>query len=163
MRLLSSYLASIAASLRFLSRPASPLPPSMPRIPDLPGNLIPHNSDQERWLKHHVAVLCRLDNERCVAHRYLSPANSPNGLVHKIPRESTSELRGERLGQAGGPRVRSYCHPCPCSLRNTYLYRSYWVAEKSDGVRVLLLVHTDTMTTDQMVYLVSSPSVCCAL
>lgn len=33
---------------------------------------------------------------------------------------------------------------------------SYWVTEKSDGVRVLLLVHTDTSTNDQMVYLVSS-------
>ncbi|RPD66409.1 mRNA capping enzyme, alpha subunit [Lentinus tigrinus ALCF2SS1-6] len=32
--------------------------------------------------------------------------------------------------------------------------QDYWVAEKSDGVRVLLLVCTDIMTSDQMVYLI---------
>jgi len=36
-------------------------------IPDLPGTLIPRHSDQERWLKGHVAHLCGLDNpEKCV-------------------------------------------------------------------------------------------------
>ena len=39
----------------------------MPSIPELPGLLVPHNSDQERWLKRHVAALCRLDNDRYVA------------------------------------------------------------------------------------------------
>ena len=43
------------------------LTPSMPRIPDLPGLLVQHNSDQERWLKRHVASLCKIDNERYVA------------------------------------------------------------------------------------------------
>lgn len=35
---------------------------------------------------------------------------------------------------------------------------SYWVAEKSDGVRVLLFVHTDLQTKEQAVYLASAPS-----
>ncbi len=33
-------------------------------------------------------------------------------------------------------------------------FRSYWVTEKSDGVRVLLLVQTDLETNFQAVYLV---------
>lgn len=35
--------------------------PIMP-IPDLPGILISRHSDQERWLKNHVARMCRFDN-----------------------------------------------------------------------------------------------------
>ena len=33
-------------------------------IPDLPGELVPRNSDQDRWLKSLVAGLCQLDHER---------------------------------------------------------------------------------------------------
>lgn len=41
-------------------------------------------------------------------------------------------------------------------LNGVYAIRcSFWVAEKSDGIRVLLFVHTDINTMDQMVYLVS--------
>lgn len=36
----------------------------MPAIPDLPGELVPHNSETERWLKAHVARLCQLDHDR---------------------------------------------------------------------------------------------------
>ncbi|KAF9469347.1 mRNA capping enzyme, alpha subunit [Collybia nuda] len=36
----------------------------MPTIPDLPGNLVPRNSEQESWLKNHVARMCNLDNIR---------------------------------------------------------------------------------------------------
>ncbi|KAH7926628.1 mRNA capping enzyme [Leucogyrophana mollusca] len=36
----------------------------MPRIPDIPGNIVPHRSDQEIWLKSHVARLCKLDHDR---------------------------------------------------------------------------------------------------
>ncbi|KAF8197525.1 mRNA guanylyltransferase [Pholiota molesta] len=31
-------------------------------IPDLPGELVPRHSDQELWLKAHVARMCHLDN-----------------------------------------------------------------------------------------------------
>ncbi|KAF4614655.1 hypothetical protein D9613_002626 [Agrocybe pediades] len=31
-------------------------------IPDLPGRLVPRYSDQEKWLKGHVARMCHLDN-----------------------------------------------------------------------------------------------------
>ncbi|KAJ2923997.1 hypothetical protein H1R20_g13094, partial [Candolleomyces eurysporus] len=33
-------------------------------VPDLPGNLVPRFSEQERWLKGHVARLCGLEHER---------------------------------------------------------------------------------------------------
>ncbi|KAI0707622.1 mRNA capping enzyme, alpha subunit [Earliella scabrosa] len=82
----------------------------MPRIPDLPGIPVPHNSEQERWLKHHVASLCRLENERF-------PGSQPVSFAAK----DLEKLEAQ----------------------------DYWVAEKSDGVRVLLLA-----TTDQGVYLI---------
>ncbi|KAI0723960.1 mRNA capping enzyme, alpha subunit [Cerioporus squamosus] len=87
----------------------------MPRIPDLPGNPVPHNSDQERWLKRYVASLCRLDHERF-------PGSQPVSFAAK----DLAKLEAE----------------------------DYWVAEKSDGIRVLLFVQTDTGTNDQMVYLI---------
>ncbi|RDX56478.1 mRNA capping enzyme, alpha subunit [Lentinus brumalis] len=87
----------------------------MPRIPDLPGTPVPHNSDQERWLKRYVANLCRLDHERF-------PGSQPVSFAAK----DLAKLEAE----------------------------DYWVAEKSDGIRVLLLVQTDTATNDQMVYLI---------
>lgn len=31
---------------------------------------------------------------------------------------------------------------------------SFWVCEKSDGIRVLLFIHTDLETNDQAVFLV---------
>ena len=34
-------------------------------------------------------------------------------------------------------------------------HNSFWVAEKSDGVRVLLFVFTDVNTMDQTVFIVS--------
>ncbi|OCH93401.1 mRNA capping enzyme [Obba rivulosa] len=36
----------------------------MPAIPELPGNLVPHKSEQEHWLRQYVARLCQLENER---------------------------------------------------------------------------------------------------
>ncbi|EJF66090.1 mRNA capping enzyme, alpha subunit [Dichomitus squalens LYAD-421 SS1] len=87
----------------------------MVRIPDLPGNPIPHRTDQELWLKRHVAFLCRLDNERF-------PGSQPVSFAAK----DLDKLEAQ----------------------------DYWVAEKSDGVRVLLLVHTDMNTSDQMCYLI---------
>lgn len=33
-------------------------------IPDLPGDLVPRNSEQERWLKNHVSRLCHTDPDR---------------------------------------------------------------------------------------------------
>lgn len=36
----------------------------MSPTPELPGDLVPHRSDQELWLKQHVARLCQLENER---------------------------------------------------------------------------------------------------
>ncbi|KAI0005995.1 mRNA capping enzyme [Russula compacta] len=36
----------------------------MSRIPDLPGKLIPKNSDQDHWLRKHVASLCGLNHDR---------------------------------------------------------------------------------------------------
>lgn len=36
----------------------------MPRIPTIPGAVISPRSEQDRWLKSHVARLCQLDHER---------------------------------------------------------------------------------------------------
>ncbi|KII88307.1 hypothetical protein PLICRDRAFT_54147 [Plicaturopsis crispa FD-325 SS-3] len=36
----------------------------MPGVPDLPGVVVPSRSEQETWLKHHVAQLCHLDHDR---------------------------------------------------------------------------------------------------
>ncbi|KAF8077651.1 mRNA capping enzyme [Lyophyllum atratum] len=36
----------------------------MPVIPDLPGNLVPRNSEQESWLKAQVAKICHMDRPR---------------------------------------------------------------------------------------------------
>jgi len=40
---------------------------SMSIIPDLPGDLVARNSDQERWLKNRVGRLCHMDSERWVS------------------------------------------------------------------------------------------------
>ncbi|KAH7906375.1 mRNA capping enzyme [Hygrophoropsis aurantiaca] len=36
----------------------------MPRIPEIPGNVVPRHSEQEIWLKRYVASLCGLDHDR---------------------------------------------------------------------------------------------------
>ncbi|KAG5735708.1 mRNA-capping enzyme subunit alpha [Termitomyces sp. T112] len=36
----------------------------MPVIPDIPGTLVPRNSEQENWLKAHVAKICHMDRPR---------------------------------------------------------------------------------------------------
>ncbi|KAM5534049.1 hypothetical protein V8D89_012230 [Ganoderma adspersum] len=87
----------------------------MVRIPDIPGNPVLHNSDQEHWLKRHVASLCHLDHERF-------PGSQPVSFAAK----DLDKLEAQ----------------------------DYWVAEKSDGIRVLLLIHADTNTCDQMLYLI---------
>lgn len=43
-----------------------PLPPThhrMPRIPDLPGFIVPSSSDQAQWLRKAVSELCRINNK----------------------------------------------------------------------------------------------------
>ncbi|KAI0748523.1 mRNA capping enzyme, catalytic domain-containing protein [Daedaleopsis nitida] len=86
----------------------------MHRIPDIPGNIVPHNSPQERWLKRHVAMLCRLEHERF-------PGSQPVSFASKDLEKLETQ--------------------------------DYWVAEKSDGIRVLLLVQADP-EGGQTVYLI---------
>ena len=137
------------------------LTPGMPRIPDLPGLLVQHNSDQERWLKRHVASLCKIDNERYVAPPSLLHGRTitssrllafPGASPSASPQRTWTSWRGKSASRVRRARV-LHC--------GTHLYLSFWVAEKSDGVRVLLLVQTDP-SGDQMVYLVraSSPRPC---
>ncbi|KAF7778533.1 hypothetical protein Agabi119p4_2878 [Agaricus bisporus var. burnettii] len=87
----------------------------MPAIPDLPGELVPHNSDTERWLKAHVARLCQLDHDRF-------PGSQP---VSFSVRDLT-RLEGQ----------------------------DFWVCEKSDGLRVLLLVVSDPASGEQTTYII---------
>ncbi|KZT26376.1 mRNA capping enzyme [Neolentinus lepideus HHB14362 ss-1] len=86
----------------------------MPTTPELPGDLVPPRSDQEKWLKRHVAMMCQMDHERF-------PGSQPVSF-------GTKDL--EKLEK-----------------------QDYWVCEKSDGVRVLLLVIT-LNAGDQTVYLI---------
>ncbi|KAI9509344.1 mRNA capping enzyme [Russula earlei] len=92
----------------------------MSRIPDLPGNPIPKNSDQDRWLRKHVGTLCGLNHDRF-------PGSQPVSF-------STTDL--DRLER-----------------------EDYWVCEKSDGVRVLLVVLTNLETIEQMVFIVDRHNV----
>ncbi|KAI0345338.1 mRNA capping enzyme, alpha subunit [Trametopsis cervina] len=87
----------------------------MPRIPDIPGALVPPRSDQERWLRQHVARLCQLDHDRF-----------PGSQPVSFGAQDMDKLESQ----------------------------DYWVCEKSDGVRVLLLVQTDLQTKDQAVFLI---------
>ncbi|KAF9448015.1 mRNA guanylyltransferase [Macrolepiota fuliginosa MF-IS2] len=73
----------------------------MPVVPDLPGDLVPRNSDHERWLKNHVSRLCQLDHDRF-------PGSQPVSFAVK----DLARLEA----------------------------RDFWVCEKSDGIRVLLLI-----------------------
>ncbi|KAF9500516.1 mRNA capping enzyme [Pleurotus eryngii] len=87
----------------------------VPRVPELPGNQVPRHSEQEIWLKRHVARLCQLDHDRF-------PGSQPVSFGMR------DLMKLER--------------------------QDYWVCEKSDGVRVLMLIQTDLQTGDQMVYLI---------
>ncbi len=40
----------------------------MSRIPELPGSIIPKNSEQDTWFRNHVASLCGLSHDRSVIH-----------------------------------------------------------------------------------------------
>ncbi|RDB22263.1 mRNA-capping enzyme subunit alpha [Hypsizygus marmoreus] len=87
----------------------------MPVIKDLPGVLVPRNSEQESWLKAHVAKLCHMDYPRF-------PGSQPVSFGVR----DLTKLENE----------------------------DYWVCEKSDGVRVLFLIHTDVTTKDQTLYII---------
>ncbi|KAJ7271943.1 mRNA capping enzyme, catalytic domain-containing protein [Mycena haematopus] len=87
----------------------------MPRIPDIPGTRVPTHSEQDSWLKDHVARLCQIDHRRF-------PGSQPVSFT----RADLDKLETQ----------------------------DFWVCEKSDGVRVLLLVHTDINTRTQTVYLI---------
>jgi mRNA guanylyltransferase len=39
-------------------------------VPDIPGDPIPHNSEQGRWLRAHVASLCGLEHDRYLTPQY---------------------------------------------------------------------------------------------
>ncbi|KAH9180512.1 mRNA capping enzyme [Lactarius sanguifluus] len=91
----------------------------MSRIPELPGNIVPKNSEQDTWLRNHVATLCGLNHDRDT-----SGFQEVNLLA-----SGTKDL--ERLEQD-----------------------DYWVCEKSDGIRVLLVVLTNLDTSEQIVCIV---------
>ncbi|KAK2466698.1 hypothetical protein APHAL10511_000956 [Amanita phalloides] len=87
----------------------------MSSIPELPGILVPQQSDQEQWLKSHVARLCQLDHERFAGSQ---PVSFTTNDLAKLETQD------------------------------------YWVCEKSDGIRVLLLVATDYSSRTQSVYII---------
>lgn len=71
----------------------------------------------------------------------------------QIPRKSACELRNEGYRETRDPRVRSNI---PAAFESFLTCRaSFWVCEKSDGVRVLLYIQTNLQTKEQDVFLVS--------
>ncbi|KIM48731.1 hypothetical protein M413DRAFT_15060 [Hebeloma cylindrosporum] len=80
-------------------------------IPELPGELIPRHSQQELWLKNHVARMCHFDNpEKQVS--FLETPKFPGSQPVSFGVKDLAKLEGQ----------------------------DYWVCEKSDGVRVLFLI-----------------------
>ncbi|KAF7363583.1 mRNA-capping enzyme subunit alpha [Mycena sanguinolenta] len=90
------------------------------RIPDIPGTRVPARSEQESWLRDHVARLCQTDHRRF-------PGSQPVSFT----KADLAKLETQ----------------------------DFWVCEKSDGIRVLLLVHTDVNTRTQSVYLIDRNNV----
>jgi mRNA guanylyltransferase len=121
-------------------------------IPDIPGDLVPPNSDQERWLKHKVSMLCNLENQRYVYSDELTATLTEDkslrcvGFLAANPSASRAVLWSVSRTKSTLP---------PSSLTRVVLTRNYsfWVCEKSDGIRVLFFVCTNG-PTDQTVYLV---------
>ncbi|TFK42290.1 mRNA capping enzyme [Crucibulum laeve] len=87
----------------------------MSPVPDLPGELVPRYSEEERGLKAHVANMCQLENERF-------PGSQPVSF-------GTRDL---------------------AKLET----QDFWVCEKSDGIRVLMLVAIHPETREQSVYII---------
>ncbi|KAJ7510033.1 mRNA capping enzyme, catalytic domain-containing protein [Mycena galericulata] len=104
----------------------------MPRVPDIPGTRVPPRSDQEAWLKENVARICQVDHHRFVTRTFDSCAN--DAYSHRFPgSQPVSFAKGDLV-----------------KLES----QDFWVCEKSDGIRVLLLVHTDLNSRSQTVYLI---------
>ncbi|KAG6829641.1 hypothetical protein H0H92_003974 [Tricholoma furcatifolium] len=104
----------------------------MPVIPEIPGNLVSRNSEQENWLKAHVAKICHMDRPRF-------PGSQPVSFgIRDLDKLESAE-----------------CVLCIDGDSAWSLYRdSYWVCEKSDGVRVLFLINTNLVTGEQALYLI---------
>lgn len=134
----------------------------MPRIPDIPGVRIPR-SDMETWLKNQVATLCRLDHpERRVPFSLptpLPPYPSDLGISSQISRKPAHQFHSKPPGRTRETRVRRITFHIPfVFLLMTFdilSVPSYWVCEKSDGVRVLFFLQTEPKAGSQAVYLVS--------
>ncbi|KAJ7444940.1 mRNA capping enzyme, catalytic domain-containing protein, partial [Mycena latifolia] len=105
----------------------------MPRIPDVPGTRVPPHSEQESWLKDHVSRICQVDRHRSVR-------NSSRSCLDQC-------LSSKRFP---GSQPVSFAQRDLAKLES----QDFWVCEKSDGMRVLLLVHTDPDSGSQMVYLI---------
>ncbi|KDR73643.1 hypothetical protein GALMADRAFT_72172 [Galerina marginata CBS 339.88] len=93
-------------------------------VPDLPGKLIPRHSDQEKWLKMHVARMCGLENHERQVLR--SQAAFPGSQPVSFGTRDLAKLETQ----------------------------DYWVCEKSDGIRVLFLVATNLDNNDQTTYII---------
>ena len=53
-------------------------------IPDLPGRLVPRHSQQESWLKSHVAQMCHFDNPEKQVKFHFDPRDSQVALTTKL-------------------------------------------------------------------------------
>lgn len=120
-------------------------------IPDLPGDPVLRNSDQERWLKSHVGRLCHTDSERYVLVDFRLACGSLYSA--QLSRQSANQFHCKRFDKARISRASSLAVLSSFTFTPCF---SFWVCEKSDGVRVLLLVLTNPATGEQTTFIVST-------
>ncbi|KAJ7709742.1 mRNA capping enzyme, catalytic domain-containing protein [Mycena rosella] len=123
----------------------------MSQVPDVPGTRVPPRSDQESWLKEHVARLCEVDHNRSVRNPSLSSVRRSMSTLERFP-------GSQPVSFAQGDLAKLESQECVILAVSVLIqaktFPSFWVCEKSDGMRVLLLVHTDTNAGSQTVYLI---------
>ena len=119
----------------------------MTRIPDIPGTRVPPRSDHETWLKSVVAGLCHLDHDR---HVRCSRVAVLSDTGFRFPGSQPISFSLDHLNELEKKECVALS-PSRCLADSP---SSYWVCEKSDGIRVLFFLQTDP-TGSQAVYLVS--------
>lgn len=106
-------------------------------VPDLPGDLVPKHSPHESWLKTSVARLCQLENERCALQvQERTAIQWSSQLSYRFPGSQPVSFGTRDLLKLENQEWVILTGTTDAEL----LSDSFWVCEKSDGIRVLLLI-----------------------